>query len=73
MRNMEKQKEKGREILSKHEKADLTVPEMMKFKEGFHEIAQEKGISEAIYRLIGDVFYSGVAVGYRTGKKDSTK
>lgn len=73
MRDMNKQKEQGQKIIRAHERADLTGPELMKFKNDFHKAIQEKGINEAVYNLICDAFYSGVAVGYRTCKKDSTK
>jgi len=73
MRDKNKQKEQGQKIIRAHERADLTGPELMKFKNDFHKTIQEKGINEAIYNLICDSFYFGVAVGYRTGKKDSTK
>ena len=73
MRNMEKQKEKGRQVMEKHPNADLIVGEMMYLKECFKKTATTRGINEAIYDLICNTFYSGVAVGYRTGKKDSRK
>lgn len=73
MRDMNKQKEQGRQIMRVHERADLTGPELMKFKNDFTKEVHEKGINEAVYNLICDAFYSGVAVGYRTRKRETTK
>ena len=73
MRNMKKQKEMGRQVIDKHPNADLIVDELTEFKNYFDETARTKGINEAIFQLACDIFYCGVAVGYRTGKKDSTK
>ena len=73
MRNMKKQREQGRQIAREHKNADMAGMELTQLRDSFHKKAQEKGINEAIYDLICDAFYSGVAIGYRTGKKDSTK
>ena len=73
MRDLNKQKEQGRQIIRAHERADMMGPEMMRLKNDFNKTVHEKGINEAIYNLICDSFYFGVAVGYRTGKKESTK
>lgn len=73
MRNVEKQKEKGRQVIEKHPNADLIVAELTQLRDSFKNTATTKGINEAIYNIICDSFYFGVAVGYRTGKKDSTK
>lgn len=73
MRNMEKQKEKGMQVMEKHPNADLIVAELTQLRDSFKHTAMTKGINEAIYNIICDSFYSGVAVGYRTGKKDSIK
>lgn len=73
MRNIEKQNEKGRQVMEKHPNADLIVAELTQLRDSFKNTAITKGINEAIYNIICDSFYFGVAVGYRTGKKDSTK
>lgn len=70
---MKKQKEIGRQVIDKHPNVDLIVEELTEFKNFFDETARTKGINEAIFQLVCDTFYFGVAVGYRTGKKDSTK
>lgn len=73
MRNTEKQKEKGSQVMEKHPNADLTAGELIQLRDSFKNTAITKGINEAIYNIICDSFYFGVAVGYRTGKKDGTK
>ena len=73
MRDMNKQKEQGQKIIRAHERADLSAMEIMKFKNDFDKNVHEKGINEAIYNLICDAFYFGVAVGSRTRKREPTK
>lgn len=73
MRDMNKQKEQGRQIMRVHERADMMGHEMMRLKNDFDKTVHEKGINEAIYNLICDSFYFGVAVGYRTRKRETTK
>lgn len=73
MRDITKQKEQGRKRIRGHEKADISVMEIMQLKDNFYKTAKEMGISEAIFNIVCDSFYFGVAVGYRNGKKDSTK
>lgn len=73
MRDLNKQKEQGRQIIRAHERADMRGDEMMRLKDDFDNMVHEKGVNNAIYDLICDVFYFGVAVGYRTRKRESTK
>lgn len=73
MRDLKKQKEQGRQIMRAHERADMRGSELIRLKDDFDNMVYEKGVNESIYNLICDSFYFGVAVGYRTGKKDSTK
>lgn len=73
MRDMNKQMEQGRKIIRAHERADLRGDEVIRLKDDFDKMAYEKGFNASIYRLICDVFYFGVAVGYRTRKRETTK
>jgi hypothetical protein len=65
MRNIEKNIERGHEIIKKHERADLSDYELNYFYENFKKIAEEKGTANGLFDLIGDVFHMGVAVGAR--------
>lgn len=71
MRNIKKQREQGSQIVKQHRNADLMCEELVQLRDSFKRISEEKGISEAVYDIICDSFYFGLAVGYRTGKKDS--
>ena len=65
MRNIEKNIERGHEIIKKHEQADLSTSEAYHFYERFKKSAEEKGTEDGIFDLISDVFHMGVAVGAR--------
>lgn len=65
MRNIEKNIERGHEIIKKHERADLNDYELNYFYENFKKIAEEKGTANGLFDLIDDVFHMGVAVGAR--------
>lgn len=73
MRDLIKQKEQGRQIMRKHERADLRGDEVIRLKDDFDKMAYKKGFNTSIYRLICDVFYFGVAVGWRIRKRETTK
>lgn len=70
MRNIKKQKEQGRQIIRAHARSDMRADEVMRLKDDFDKMVHEKGINNALYRLICDIFYFGVAVGYRTAKNE---
>ena len=65
MRDIEKNIERGHEIIKKHERADLSAYELCYFYENFKKIEEEKGTADGLFDLICDVFHMGVAVGAR--------
>lgn len=72
-RDIKKQEQKGMRIMRDHTHADLTVPEIMKFKEEFEATLMKKSLSEAIFNLACNAFYMGVAVGSRNCRKTLQK
>lgn len=73
MRNVKKQIEQGHAIISDHPNMDLLAKELQQFKDTFDENLLQKGVPNAVYHIIIDAFHFGVAVGYRTRKRESTK
>lgn len=64
MRDIKEQARQGMEIIGKHEGANLTVGEIMQFKQEL-ESDNDTGIIDTIYTA----FLMGVAVGSRNAKK----
>ncbi len=65
MRNVQKTADKGREILQKRDRLDLTVGELNQFYEAFNEKAKKDGIYNALWDTIGDAYKMGIVVGMR--------
>lgn len=65
MRNIENQVKQGKEIISRHNRADMSVSECMQLMEPIGEKKDADKIHDQIYRSIMDAFYMGVAVGSR--------
>lgn len=65
MRNVKKTADKGREILRKKDRLDLTVGELNQFYEAFNEKVKTTGVYDALWDTIGDAYKMGIAVGMR--------
>lgn len=65
MRNIENQVRQGEEIISRHNRADMSVSECMQIMEPIRSQEGAEQISDQIYDAIMNAFYMGVAVGAR--------
>lgn len=68
MRDIEKQIVKGREIIKKHRKAEITLTEIDYFMDMFDDQAKQHGTYDALFKVIGNAFFMGCAVGSRNSK-----
>lgn len=71
MRDFEKWRDKGREIISA--KRDLSAIEILELLGAFDEDAQAASFKNALYNLIENAFYTGVAVGYKQARNEAKK
>lgn len=58
----------GSDIMAKHSQAEIKLSEIDSFYDVFKEHSQQHGIYDALFRIIGDAFHMGVAVGSRNYK-----
>ena len=65
MKNFEKAKKEGREVLTKHPRIDLHASEIKTL------MSQYEGRS--LYDVITDMFLVGLSSGYKVGKADQQK
>lgn len=65
MRDVKKQAEQGSAFLAKHERADLSMNELMQFYTNYEAKNKESGHFDALWDVISDAFKMGVAVGAR--------
>ncbi|MBQ3334947.1 MAG: hypothetical protein IJG85_05085 [Eubacteriaceae bacterium] len=72
MRNVEKTIEQGKKLISENPETGLIVSELQQFYDDFQtDKIQSEG--NAVFNLMGKVFYFGVAQGYRIAKKKPKK
>lgn len=65
MRNVQKTADKGRAIIKKRNRLDLTNEELNQFYEAFNEKASKNGVCNALLNTIDDAYKMGIAVGMR--------
>ena len=64
-RDVNQQIEKGRAIIQKHERANLSASELLQFTAIHDRINAERGHNNGLYEVIEAAFLMGVAVGHR--------
>lgn len=65
MRDVKKTANKGRAIIKKRNRLDLTNDELNQFYEAFNEKASKNGVCNALLNTIDDAYKMGIAVGMR--------
>ena len=65
MRDVKKTANKGRAIIKKRNRLDLTNEELNQFYEAFNEKVKTTGVYDALWDTIGDAYKMGIAVGMR--------
>ena len=66
-RNFEKAREEGSRIVAMHPQMDLRASELRFLVAKY----SREDISESIYYAITDLWYAGLAAGYRMGQRDA--
>jgi len=69
MRNFERAKEEGGKIIAMHPQMDLHASELRALVAKY----SGKDISEKIYYAVTDMWYAGLAAGYKMGKADALR
>lgn len=62
-RDIENFKERGKEIIERNERCDLTIGEFRQLLDNFIQIAAEQSTFDAVWKTVEDTFLLGVAVG----------
>lgn len=67
MRNVEKNIMEGQKIVKNNDRLDLYGTDMQTFFNQFKDISEKKNSYDALWEVIGNAYYMGLAVGTRNG------
>lgn len=72
-KDINKQISQGTEINRAHQNIDITTGDIKELYSRFYEGLRTNGANDAFFEIATDIYYMGLAVGYRAGLRDAKK
>lgn len=72
-RDIDKQIAEGTELNRTRQNIDLTTGDLKELYSRYREYLMNHGAEGAFFEISGDIYYMGLAVGYRAGLRDAKK